>query len=90
MIRLEKCSYEPIYNLYQLGESFFPLIAAVLLNEQDGAVYVDNPNSPSQAYVEHTFGFAQVFGNITADFEKELALYLLTEIVAFLQTTFHA
>jgi RimJ/RimL family protein N-acetyltransferase len=65
--------------LYQSGESFFPLIAAVLLDEQDGVVYVDNPNSPSQAYVEHTFGFAQVFGNITEDFEQELARYLLTD-----------
>ncbi|OQW92246.1 MAG: hypothetical protein BWK78_02220, partial [Thiotrichaceae bacterium IS1] len=79
MIRLEKCSYEPIYNLYQAGENFFPLIAAVLLNEQDGVVYVDNPSSPSQAYVEHVFGFAQVFGNITVGFEEELARYLLID-----------
>ncbi|OQW91992.1 MAG: hypothetical protein BWK78_02985 [Thiotrichaceae bacterium IS1] len=79
MIRLEKCSYESIYDLYQSGGSFFPLIAAVLLNEQDGVVYVDNPNSPSQAYVEHVFGFAQVFGNITADFEQNLARYLLID-----------
>lgn len=79
MIRLEKCSYPPIYNLYQSGESFFPLIAAVLLDEQDGVVYVDNLNSPSQIYVEHAFGFAQVFGNISEDFEQELACYLLTD-----------
>ncbi|NOT12365.1 MAG: GNAT family N-acetyltransferase [Methylococcaceae bacterium] len=79
MIRLEKCRYQPIYSLYQSGESFFPLIAAVLLDEQDGVVYVDNPNSPSQAYVEHTFGFAQVFGKVTADFEQELARYLLAD-----------
>ncbi len=79
MIELEKCGYQPIYDLYQSGESFFPLIAAVLLDEQDGGVYVDNANSPSQAYVEHAFGFAQVFGNISADFEQELARYLLTD-----------
>lgn len=79
MIRLEKCSYQPIYDLYQSGESFFPLIAAVLLDEQDGVAYVDNLNSLSQAYVENAFGFAQVFGNITTDFEQELARYLLTD-----------
>jgi hypothetical protein len=79
MIRLEKCSYQPIYNLYQSGESFFPLIAAVLLDEQDGVVYVDDLSSPSQAYVEHAFGFAQVFGKITAAFEQKLARYLLVD-----------
>jgi hypothetical protein len=58
---------------------FFPLIAAVLLDEQDGVVYADDPTSPSQAYVEHAFGFAQVFGKIVARFEQGLERYLLLD-----------
>jgi len=77
MVRLEKSSYDAIYKLYQSSEFFSPLIAAVLLDEQDGVVYVDDPTFPSQAYVEHAFGFAQVFGKPVACFEQELERYLL-------------
>lgn len=63
MLRLEKKDYYPVYELYKDLDYFFPLIAAVLLDEQDGVVFVDQVNSPSQAYVEHAFGFSQIFGN---------------------------
>lgn len=56
---------------------FFPLIAAVLLNEQEGVVYADDNKSPTQAYVEHAFGFAQIFGASVNSFELELEDYLL-------------
>lgn len=79
MIRLEKENYDSLYKLYQSREFFFPLIGAVLLDEQDGAVYVDEQVNPSQAYVEHAFGFAQVFGAITEKFESELEKYLLAD-----------
>lgn len=79
MIRLEKKSYEQIYRLYLNSPFFFPLIAAVLLDEQDGVVYVNDQNTPSQVYVEHAFGFAQIFGNVDTRFEQELEQYLLLE-----------
>ena len=79
MVRIEKNGYDAIYRFYRSNDFFFPLIAAVLLDEQDGVVYVDDPASPSQAYVEHSFGFAQVFGKIVARFEQELERYLLVD-----------
>lgn len=79
MIRLEKNSYEQIYQLYLSCKFFFPLIASVLLDEQDGVVYVNNRNAPSQVYVEHAFGFAQIFGTVDPDFEQKLEHYLLLD-----------
>jgi hypothetical protein len=79
MIKLEKAGYNKIYKQYLTSDFFFPLIAAVLLDEQDGVVYVDNPKSPSQVYVEHAFGFSQVFGQIIESFEQELERYLLVD-----------
>jgi len=76
---LEKNSYDPIYRLYLTSPFFFPLIASVLRNEQDGVVYVNNLTSPSQVYVEHAFGFAQIFGDIDSGFEQELEQYLLVD-----------
>lgn len=77
MIKVEKDQYSHIYNMYLTSESFYPLIAGVLLDKQDGVVYADNPQSPSQVYVEHTFGFAQIFGQPVERFEKQLEHYLL-------------
>lgn len=77
MIKLEKAGYNKIYQQYLTSDYFFPLIAAVLLDEQDGVVYVDNPESPSQVYVEHAFGFSQVLGEFSKNFEQELERYLL-------------
>ena len=75
MIRAEKHGYADLYSLYQSSEIFFPLIAAVLLDRQDGVVYVDDPTSPAQVYVEHAFGFAQIFGETVQQFEKKLESY---------------
>lgn len=77
MIRLERNDYPAAYELYLKSDFFFPLIAAVMLDQQDGVVYVDNAAAPLQAYVEHAFGFSQVFGSPNADFERELEHYLL-------------
>lgn len=78
MIRLDKEHYNLVYKLYLKTSQvfFFPLIAAVLLDEQDGNVYVNNVKSPSQAYVEHHFGFSQIFGQSIKDFELSLEQYL--------------
>lgn len=79
MIKLGKQHHANIYPLYLANDFFFPLIAAVLLNEQDGIVYIDNPASPSQIYIEHSFGFAQVIGKPNGDFEENLKKYWLIE-----------
>lgn len=77
MISLEKNLYRLAFELYQANQFFFPLIGAVLLNKQDGRVYVDNSQSPSQVYVEHVFGFAQLFGTAVSSFEKQLEDHLI-------------
>ncbi|MBA3536052.1 MAG: GNAT family N-acetyltransferase [Tatlockia sp.] len=79
MIRLDKNDFEQIYRLYLKTKFFFPLIASVLLDEQDGLVYVNNLSSPSQIYVEHSFGFSQIFGKFDEQFEQELERYLLLD-----------
>jgi GNAT superfamily N-acetyltransferase len=79
MISLSKNRYSEIYKLYSTNAVFFPLIAAVLQDKQDGVIYVDNDTKPSQIYTEHSFGFAQIFGNPNTRFEQELEHYLLTD-----------
>lgn len=79
MVRIEKSGYEAIYKIYLSSEIFFPLIAAVLLVRQDGVVYADDATAPSQAYVEHAFGFSQVFGKTVDSFEQDLERYLLVD-----------
>ncbi|STX39946.1 GNAT family N-acetyltransferase [Legionella feeleii] len=79
MILLEPTKYLQIYEMYLKNRFFYPLIASVLLNEQNGKVYVDHSEKPSQIYVEHAFGFAQVFGDPNALFEQQLEHYLLRE-----------
>jgi GNAT superfamily N-acetyltransferase len=77
MFRLEPASYSAAHALYRTMEDFFPLIGAVLLGEQDGLVFVDDPEVPRQVYVEHAFGFAQTFGGCLPKFEAALRDYLL-------------
>ncbi|MAZ01628.1 MAG: hypothetical protein CMN56_00650 [Sneathiella sp.] len=81
MLRLEKEDYGSVYELYKELDYFFPLIASVLLDEQDGVVYADHARSPTQAYVEHAFGFSQFFGNSMkpSGFLEKLKSYLLIE-----------
>ncbi|CAN5569183.1 hypothetical protein BH10BDE1_BH10BDE1_35260 [soil metagenome] len=85
MIKIDNSAYGPVSDLYRSAaspETFFPLIGAVISNEQDGSVYVDNIDSPRQAYVEHHFGFAQIFGASEGGFESRLEKYLFKEVIA--------
>jgi RimJ/RimL family protein N-acetyltransferase len=84
MRELEKSQYAMVYKLYCAQEAFFPVIAAVLLDKQDGVVYADNVISPARIYVEHSFGFAQIFGSENHSFDEELEKYLV------LTKSFHA
>ncbi len=75
MIRLAADEYSRLLPGYLAEPTFFPLIAAVLERSQDGAVWVDDAVRPRQAYVEHRFGFAQIFGEPVAAFETDLEAY---------------
>ena len=79
MIRLEPRDREAALHLYRTAEARFPLIGAVVQDEQDGVVYANDATRPSCAYVEHSFGFAQVLGRPSAEFEKALERYLLVD-----------
>lgn len=79
MERLSPAQYAAACDLYQGHGAYFPLIAAVLNNAQDGAIYADSAEQPVQVYVEHAFGFAQVFGAAVPAFEQALQRYLLVD-----------
>jgi GNAT superfamily N-acetyltransferase len=72
VIRLAADEYSKLLPRYLAEPAFFPLVAAVLERSQDGSVWVDDAMQPRQAYVEHRFGFAQIFGEPTAAFEADL------------------
>lgn len=79
MLRLVPAQYPMAYALYLEHDKYFPLVAAVLRNAQDGVVYADNEKIPTQVYVEHVFGFAQVFGSSVPAFDRALHDYLLVD-----------
>ncbi len=85
MMQIDKKQYPKIYDQYLANPFFFPLIASVLLDEQDGFVYANDIHRPTQVYVEHAFGFAQIFGEKNdQEFERKLETYL------FVEKQFHA
>lgn len=79
MKKLDKNKAREIFSLYQQQKFFFPLIGAVLLDVQDGVAYADNPDDPREVYVEHAFGFSQIFGDVIPEFERKLEEYFFTE-----------
>ena len=79
MISLHKQQYSKVFSLYKENGYFFPLIGAVLEGKQNGVVYCDKEHDANAFYVEHRFGFAQVFGAITDAFMCELFKYLFEE-----------
>jgi hypothetical protein len=79
MVRLPPSRFPEAYARYLHHESYFPLIAAVLNEEQDGVVLADREVDPTQVYVEHAFGFAQIFGAPVPAFEHTLQRYLLID-----------
>jgi len=77
--RLEKNRY-PIAKDYYLSEDrFYPLISAVLNQEQEGVVYANHARSPDSFFVEHKFGFSQIYGAADTGFYEGLRKYLFIE-----------
>lgn len=64
---------------YSRDEALFPLIGAVLQNAQLGRVFANHATSPSRFFVEHAFGFSQVFGIPDQGFDRALQRYLLQD-----------
>jgi GNAT acetyltransferase len=79
MVPVPKAHLPAAHLLYLGSQTRFPLIAAVIRGEQDGIVWSDQLEHPRQFYVEHTFGFAQIYGETVPAFERALAHYLLVE-----------
>ncbi|MBB3315496.1 GNAT superfamily N-acetyltransferase [Rhizobium sp. BK181] len=77
MMLLSAAARAVVYQTYRASEFFYPLIGAVLLGTQDGVVFADDDLRPTQIYVEHSFGFAQIIGTKVDRFEEELEGYLL-------------
>jgi len=80
---LEKENY-PIAKEYYLREKrFYPLVSTVLNQEQDGVVFANHRHRPDSFFVEHKFGYSQIYGAIDTSFYKGLRKYL------FIDKAFH-
>lgn len=79
MISLLQTNLKYAHEVYREERYFFPLIAAVLLGKQDGLVFANDADIPTQFFVEHAFGFSQIFGQPDHTFLKALEIYLLKE-----------
>ncbi len=76
MFLLEKTAYDEALETYRSHEARFPLMAAVLSRIQDGKVFFDKSVGAKQYFVQHSFGFSQVFGKSNPEFEMALQRYL--------------
>jgi RimJ/RimL family protein N-acetyltransferase len=79
MVRLPSHAQPAALALYSRHAAYFPLIAAVLDGTQAGVVYGDREEDPAELYVEHAFGFAQVFGASVPRFEESLRRYWMVD-----------
>lgn len=79
MIKLDKGAYSEALELYRSHIAFFPLIAAVLLDKQNGVVFADSASNLQAVYTEHSFGFSQIYGRPIPKFETALKQYLVQD-----------
>lgn len=77
LVVLDLAKASSVFAAYRHQPAFFPLIGAVLEGTQDGGAYANDAKHPRQVYVEHAFGFAQIFGERVPDFEASLKRYLM-------------
>ena len=62
---------------YRKAPFCFPLIGAVLEGTQDGVICTESAGNNSTAYVEHSFGFSQLFGDPQWQFWQDLKFHLV-------------
>jgi hypothetical protein len=67
---------DQLVHSYRRRERLFPLIMAVLLNQQQGEVYTDGAAEPEAYFIEHRFGFSQLCGAPGPSFAEALAEHL--------------
>lgn len=79
MVQISPAQSPALHALYLKHCAYFPLIAAVLNNTQNGIILADCIENPTQIYVEHAFGFAQIFGRPVPTFERYLHQYLFID-----------
>ena len=77
MIRVNATNTEDAWKCYRQNPHFFPLIGAVLQDSQYGNIYAEHASQPTGFYVEHSFGFAQIFGSVSDRFIQDMEDYLL-------------
>ncbi len=65
--------YSSAWQCYVAQNFFFPLMGAVLEQKQEGRLFANAQGTGF--YVEHAFGFAQLFGDIDVEFAKDLQKY---------------
>jgi RimJ/RimL family protein N-acetyltransferase len=70
------CNKDAIYRQYLQEGRFFPLIASVLIGNQRGSIYVNSYAAPTTFFVEHKFGFSQIFGETNSFFLDALYQHL--------------
>lgn len=65
-----------IKKLYD-GEKYnFPIISSVIDSLQCGKIFTNNLDNPKCAFVHHTFGWSQIFGEPDNEFIKNLKDYI--------------
>lgn len=77
--KLDPSQCGAIARLYEGQPRYFPLIGAVLEGAQNGTVFADSVDAPGCAFVQHAFGFAQVFGAVSDEDEQWLEQYVLID-----------
>ena len=78
-LRLEKEAYPAAKDCYLSEKRFYPIISSVLDQQQEGSVFADDRNNPRCFFVEHKFGFSQLFGAKDRIFFRSLKKYLFVD-----------
>lgn len=68
-----------VIKAYSNQPFLFPLVGAVLTGVQPGIVLSDSDTHPKRWYVEHAFGFSQIFGEPSQVFDDQLYTYLFVD-----------
>jgi hypothetical protein len=65
-----------IKKLYSTEKYKFPIINSVIDGLQCGKIFTNNLENPKCAFVLHTFGWSQIFGEEDKEFLKNLKNYI--------------
>jgi RimJ/RimL family protein N-acetyltransferase len=77
--RLKKIRFHIAKKNYYSEKRRYPLIGAVLNSTQEGVVFANDKHHPTSFFIEHKFGFSQIFGDRDTDFYHGLRQYLFVD-----------